>query len=114
VNAGSKLLGRETIRLGDFSVIGYDCLLMTSTDRPAHALANDFILEEHRKILSESIVIGRHAFIGSKSTLMPGCKIPEGCVVGQGSVVTCIESLAMKPWTVYFADGSERPREVSP
>lgn len=110
INAGSKLLGRDAITLGDYSVIGYDCLLMTSTDRPAIALANDFLGEEHRMIDNRDIGIGRHAFIGSKTTLMPGCWIPEGCVIQQNSVIEADDCYVLEPWTVRYRNGDRRPR----
>lgn len=112
INAGSKLLGREAIKIGDYATIGYDCLLMTSTDRPSKALANDFIDERLRMIDSRDIQIGSHAFIGSKSTLMPGCAIPEGCVIQQGSTIEADDCYALEPWHVHFTTGHSRPRLI--
>ena len=112
VNAGSKLLGRETITLGDYATIGYDCLLMTSTDRPVRAYANDFLPEDVRSIDSRPITIGNHAFIGSKSTLMPGCTIPEGCVIQQGSIINAGDCGTFDPWTIIFRDGTKATRSA--
>lgn len=89
INAGSKVLGRETVSIGDRSVVGYDCLLITSSDtpNPPHCFHNDFSPEEERNIKSAPITIGKDCFVGSKSTLMPGTVLPDNTVVPAGSYV---------------------------
>lgn len=98
VNAGTKIIGREKVVVGKYSVISYDCLLLTSTDCPKEALASDYLPEEQRKIYTAPISIGEHVFVGAKSIVMPGVTIFDGAVIGAGSYI----DEDVKDWTVIY------------
>jgi acetyltransferase-like isoleucine patch superfamily enzyme len=74
INAGAKLQGRGRIFMGKYSVIGYDALLMTSTDTPAGRMS-DFAPESERRIKTGDIVLEEESFVGSKAIIMPGVTI---------------------------------------
>ena len=89
INAGTKVLGRETVKIGQRSVISYDCLLLTSTDHPnpKEWKHDDYSPENERRIQTASITIGNDCFVGAKSVLMPGVTLPDKQVVPAGSYV---------------------------
>lgn len=46
-------------------------------------------LDEYKEVIKYGkIIIGNNVFIGAKSTIMPGVRIGNRCVVGAGSIVT--------------------------
>ena len=49
---------------------------------------------------AKSITIGNDVWIGEGVTCLPGVEIPDGCVVGAGSVVT----KALEPYAVYVGN----------
>lgn len=87
VNAHSAIAGRRAVILGKDSVVGYHCLIMTSTDTPRGAKMNDASPESERAISDGDVAIGRNAFIGSHSTIMPGVTVGDRAVIGAYSFV---------------------------
>lgn len=88
INAHSAVTGKLGVTLGRDSVVGYHCLIMTSTDTPQGKKMNDASPESKRAVVNGNVVIGRDAFIGSHSTIMPGVSVGERAVVGAYSMVT--------------------------
>lgn len=67
----------DTVEIGAFSTVaGYDTQILT-----------------HSKDLAENlqacrpISIGHHSFVGTRSILLPGAKLPDLCVLGAGAVL---------------------------
>jgi acetyltransferase-like isoleucine patch superfamily enzyme len=87
INAGAKLQGRGRIFMGKYSVIGYDALLMTSTDTPAGRMS-DFAPESERRIKTGDIVLEEESFVGSKAIIMPGVTIGKRSVIGAGAFIS--------------------------
>jgi len=88
VNSHSAITGKRAVVLGKDSVVGYHCLIMTSTDTPKGSKMNDASPESERAVSSGNVVIGDDSFVGSFSTIMPGVTIGERAVVGAYSLVT--------------------------
>lgn len=53
------------------------------------------------------IIIGREAFIGAKSLILPGVIVGDGAVLGAGSVL----AKDADPWTIYAGNPAKRIRE---
>lgn len=87
INAGTIISGRREVVLGENVVVGYHCLLLTSTDRPSGEYMNDASPEERRNIISDRIEICANAFVASNSLIMPGVHIAKGIVVRAFSYV---------------------------
>ena len=68
------------IRIDDFATITNNCILT------AHDHSKSYSRGGEDK--SEGIVIGKHAFIGSASIILPGVRIGKYAIVGAGSIVT--------------------------
>lgn len=87
INANSILQGRGEIFLGENVVVGYGCLLITSTDTPKARYMNDASPEDQRAIRTGNIEVEDNAFVGSYSILMPGVTIGEYSVIGAGCFI---------------------------
>lgn len=76
--------GRGGIEIGDFSIIGFESVLLTST----HNSSNKEIPIAKQGMYSKPVKIGKDCWIGLRVTVLPGIEIGEGCIVGANSVVT--------------------------
>jgi len=106
INAGSRILGRERVTIGRYSVVSYNCTLMTTTDTPNEALASDYLPEEKRRLKSAPIEIGEHCFIGANTIVMPGVTIHDGSVIGANSYI----DKDVKGWTIYVPNHKPKRR----
>jgi acetyltransferase-like isoleucine patch superfamily enzyme len=79
INNGTIISSRIRIEIGDGTGIGYHCLFM---DSDMHPIAPDLPINEG------PIVIGKHVWIASKATVLPGVTIGDFAVVAAGAVVT--------------------------
>ena len=102
INAHSAVTGKLGVTLGRDSVVGYHCLIMTSTDTPKGEKMNDASPESRRAISNGDVVIGDDAFIGSHSTIMPGVKVGDRAVIGAYSLVTKDVPAGKVGWGVPF------------
>lgn len=72
----------STITIGEDSMISYDVEFRCSD---SHAILN----EEGRAVnLGQFIHIGKHCWIGARSTILKNVAIPDGSIVAAGAVVT--------------------------
>ena len=61
-------------------------------------------LKLHKPIgIFRSVRVGRYAFVGAGSVLMPGADVGEGAVIGAGSVVRG----SVPPWTIVVGSPAE-------
>ncbi|MCK9598607.1 MAG: hypothetical protein PHI12_13740 [Dehalococcoidales bacterium] len=109
INARCIVAGRGSLTMGAYSVLGYDVLVLTSSDT-AWGNMSDFCRDKERCIRTEDISIGPHAFVGSKSILLPGAHVPEGAVLALKSVFGPDDKL--EPWEIRYADGHRIKREM--
>jgi acetyltransferase-like isoleucine patch superfamily enzyme len=80
----TKSLGSEPylVTIGDGSLISSDVLFST------HDGATWVLRDELRDLaVFDRITIGRRAFVGARSVLLPGCSVGDRSVIGAGSVV---------------------------
>jgi acetyltransferase-like isoleucine patch superfamily enzyme len=99
VNAGAKLVGKCNVLMGKGAVVGYNAVLLTSTDRPT-GLMYDAAPGDKRDVLHGDIYLLEDSFVGSGAIIFPGVAIGEGAVVGAGAVVK--EDVG--PWTIVKPD----------
>ena len=79
--AGTVLAGRDSTVLDENVVIGYNCLLLTSSDLPSGEFMNDVSPEERRDIKSGRIYFQPNSYLGSHSLVMPDVEIHKGIVI---------------------------------
>jgi acetyltransferase-like isoleucine patch superfamily enzyme len=82
VNSKTNFIIMHGITIGDGCVISWGCEFL---DEDFHV-----INYSERKKKTSSIELGRHVWIGSNTTVLKGSKIPDGCVVASGSVVSSV------------------------
>lgn len=80
INSGCHFQDQGGIEIGDGSLIGHNVVLAT--------INHDLRPEKNRKNHYAPIKIGRHVWIGSNATILPGVSIGDRAVVAAGAVVT--------------------------
>jgi acetyltransferase-like isoleucine patch superfamily enzyme len=78
INSFAKLFGHGGIEIGDYTQIGPDCLITTTTHNYQDGLKARF----------EKIRIGNWVWVGAKSIILAGITIGDHAIIGAGSVVT--------------------------
>lgn len=79
ITGNTSVICNKKIKIGDNSLISWDCLIL---DTDFHKIyKNGEIINEDKQI-----EIGNHVWIGAKSTILKGTKIPNGSVIGAGSL----------------------------
>lgn len=79
---GNVFLGATaSIDIGDLTMIGFGAIIHTAThDYNSHPMS------KYR--IDKPVKIGKHAWIGTNATILPGVIVGDYAVVGAGSVVT--------------------------
>lgn len=80
INSGCHFQDQGGITIGDGALIGHNVVLATIN----HALEP----QKNRKNYYAPITIGKHVWIGSNATVLPGVTIGDWAVIAAGAVVT--------------------------
>lgn len=80
INSGCHFQDQGGIAIGDGTMIGHNVVLAT--------INHDLEPEKMRKNHYAPIAIGRHVWIGSNATILPGITVGDWAVVSAGAVVT--------------------------
>ncbi len=79
VTAKSSFISKNKIAFGDNVLVSWDCLFM---DTDFHK-----IIQENSVVnKSKEIIVGNNTWICCRSTILKGAKIPDGSVIGAGSL----------------------------
>lgn len=114
---GMLVLGAEYITIGSNTVFNVYCVLGARPEGRI-VIGHNVLIGDHVTInagmhnfvrtdipiceqgmTGKPIIIGNDVWIGSHCTILAGAKIPDGCVIGAGSVVTSGKKL--RPYCVY-------------
>lgn len=100
IAAGSFLFAGEAgIKMMDFSGLSSRCVIYAiSDDYSGLGMTMPVIPEHFRKVTKQSVILEKHALIGTGTTILPGVNIAEGTAVGAMSLVT----KPTQPWKIYF------------
>lgn len=82
VNAQTTFIIANGLTVGDDSIISWGCQFI---DEDFHCISYP-----GRKERPPSIEIGDHVWIGANAVVLKGTRIPSGCVVAAGSVVSSV------------------------
>ena len=110
IGTSCLLVGDGEITLQEFSGLSAGCKLFSSSDSyNGDALVGPTIPTQFRHVQAAKITLNQHVIIGAGSTIMPGCEIATGSVVGAMSLVN--KSLA--EWGIYAGIPVKRIRDRS-
>lgn len=76
--------GRGGIKIGDYTIIGFDTVILTRT----HQYKDENLPIRKQIQYSLPVEIGNDVWVGARSIIMPGVKIGDGAIVGANAVVT--------------------------
>lgn len=74
-----------TIRIGDYSFFGHDCMVLTGKHDPA--MRDSARINNHPRA-GNDIIIGRGVWISSRAMILGGVTVADDCVIAAGAVVT--------------------------
>lgn len=80
ISAESSIVCSKEITFGDDVLVSWNCLFMDTDFH--HIIVNNEIVN-----LDQSICIGDHVWIGCRSTILKGVKIPDNCIIAANSNV---------------------------
>ncbi|MCB1886653.1 MAG: acyltransferase [Rhodocyclaceae bacterium] len=84
VNVEAYLSGEGGLEIGDDVLIGARAMLLSA----GHGIDGGALEISRNPIVGAPIRVGRGAWIGAGSIVLPGVSIGDGAVIGAGSVVT--------------------------
>lgn len=82
ITANSSIICYEKIHFGKDCLISWNCEIM---DTDFHKIKDR---ENEQTNKNREIYIGNHCWIGSRSLILKGVRIPTGCVIAAGSTVS--------------------------
>lgn len=81
INSGCHFQDQGGILIEDGALIGHNVVIAT--------INHDLEPSKNRRNHFAPVKIGKHAWIGSNATILPGVEVGEWSVVAAGAVVTC-------------------------
>lgn len=98
IAAYSAMYGSSAgIKIEDFANISSRvCVYAVSDDFSGETMTSPMIPDEYKNILQAPTHIGRHAIVGTGSTLLPGSVLEEGAVMG---AMTLVKG-RVAPWNI--------------
>lgn len=104
---GGWILGHAGVEIGDYVASGGIILSISDMPKGGSRMAGPMIPDEQRCLKRGKVTIGKDAFIGQHSIVMPGVTIGEGAIVAPFSLVV----RNVKPWTVVSGNPAVRVGE---
>ena len=88
ISCFTSLIGKESIRLGDFASLSTRVSVFSSSDDySGEFMANPTVPERFRRVQHGAVSISRHAIIGSGSIILPGVTVGEGASAGAMTLI---------------------------
>ena len=86
ITGDAMIICAQEIQIGDNTMIAWQSILM-DTDQHTIYNFNDTVINQDKKI-----TIGNDVWIGARSFILKGSKIPDGCIVGANTTVSKVFS----------------------
>lgn len=84
IGFGTKIVAHENIYIGRSSMMAEFTVIRDSQ----HGMAISDSYMKHQPNTTEPVFIDEGVWIGSRATILSGCKVGKGSVIGAGAVVT--------------------------
>lgn len=81
-NLNMRVLNHSKCFIGEDCMFSYDVALRSEDGHPIYDINSGEIINKKKNVF-----IGDHCWIGMRSTIMPGCEMQSGCMVGACSLV---------------------------
>ena len=81
LTAKSDIICCKRVNFGDDCLLSWDVLIMDTDSHPIRNENNEIINYD------EPIVIGNNVWIGSRTIILKGARIPDNCLIASGSIV---------------------------
>lgn len=82
ISGRSSIICYDNVIFGNNALVSWDVLIM---DSDIHIILDE---NDSRINLNRGIVIGTHVWIGCRSTILKGCKIPANSIIAAGSIIS--------------------------
>ena len=90
--------GDSGVIINDFAGLSSRCVIYAeSDDYSGNFMTNPTVPEEYLGIITGTVELGKHAILGSGTTVLPGAIIGEGTAVGSMSLVNS----SLDEWCIY-------------
>lgn len=83
--SGATIYARESIEIGDHSLIGANTKIFDNDFHPLEVEARN--QNDYSKLEKRPVKIGKNVFIGCNCIILKGTELGDNCVVGAGSIV---------------------------
>ncbi|PHR58520.1 MAG: acetyltransferase [Arcobacter sp.] len=106
ISSFCSIIGGGNFIMEDFSGLSAGCRIITgSDDFKGPFLSNPTVPDSYKNVRMGSVIIRKHAIIGTNTIILPDVEIGEGTTVG----ANCLVNKDLEPWTIY---AGSKPRKV--
>ena len=100
---------QQKITLGNWSFVGYGSKLFTASEDYSGDFGPVNEFWGKNKIFRGDITFNDYSGVASDVIVMPGCILPEGCLIGAKSFV--YDTKKLKPWAIYWGNPLKLQRQ---
>lgn len=104
----TTILASSGVVMHDFSCLSHGVKIYTkSDDYSGEFMTNPTVPAHLTNVQSGEVVIGRHAIVGTQSSIMPDIQLAEGSAIGANSLVT----KNTQEWSIYAGSPARKIKE---
>ncbi len=82
ITGDTMIICAKEIQIGDNTMIAWQSILMDTDQHAIYGKDNTLINQDKK------IIIGNNVWIGAKSFILKGSKIPDGCIIGANTTIS--------------------------
>lgn len=102
IHSGTRIIGGGRFEMGDYSVITYNCVIVTGYPKHTSHMST-MVPREFKDTVVGEVILGDEVFVGSNSVIMPGIHIGDGAVIAALSYI----DRDIPPWTIVYPEGGK-------
>ena len=78
----------EKIIIKKYSVLAPNCTIVTNNHIATVGIPQCLLVNSHINDKSSDVIIEEDVWIGANSTILTGCNLGRGCIIGAGAIIT--------------------------